>query len=105
MASEYRLGSIAQIPPGEGRNFQVGGQEVAVFHTRAGEVFATQAQCPHKAGPLADGMLGDATLVCPLHDWRFDLATGSTLNGQCSITVYPVRTTEDREILLTIDGA
>lgn len=105
MASEYRLGSIAQIPPGEGRNFEVGGQAVAVFHTRAGEVFATQAQCPHKAGPLADGMLGDATLVCPLHEWRFDLATGSTLNGQCGITVYPVRTTEDRQILLTIDGA
>ena len=105
MASEYRLGPIAQIPPGEGRNFEVGGQAVAVFHTRDGDVFATQAQCPHQAGPLADGMVGDATLVCPLHEWRFDLATGSTLNGQCSITVYPVRTTEDRQILLTIDGA
>jgi nitrite reductase (NADH) small subunit len=55
---------------------------VAVFHTRAGDVFATQAQCPHKAGPLADGMVGDATLVCPLHDWRFDLATGTAISGR-----------------------
>ena len=61
--------------------------------------------CPHRGGPLADGLVGDGTLVCPLHEWRFDLATGTAINGQCSIAVYPVRTTEDREILLTIDGA
>lgn len=105
MAKQYRLGSVAQIPPGEGRTFEVAGREVAVFHTRTGEIYATQAQCPHKAGPLADGMVGDATLVCPLHEWRFDLTSGSSLNGQCSIATYPVQTTAEREILLTLDGA
>ena len=50
-------------------------------------------------------MVGDGILVCPLHEWRFDLATGTPINGQCGIEVYPVRMTEDRQILLTIDGA
>lgn len=106
MAQEHRLGSLTMIPPGEGRTFEVAGRRVAVFRTRRDELFATQAECPHRAGPLADGMLGDTTLVCPLHDWRFDLATGaSAAGGACGIMVYPVRTTEEREILLTLDGA
>lgn len=104
MAGEHRLGSIDQIPPGEGRNFEVAGRPVAVFRTRDDNVFATQAYCPHKAGPLADGMVGSRVVVCPLHDWRFDLATGQPTSGQCGIEVYPVRTTEDREIVLTLDG-
>jgi nitrite reductase (NADH) small subunit len=101
---EHRLGPVSQIPAGEGRTFKIGGREVAVFHTRSGKVFATQAHCPHRTGPLADGMVGDSVLVCPLHEWRFDLATGSVLNGRCDIATYPVRTTEDQEILLTLAG-
>ena len=103
MTKEFRLGPVAQIPPGEGRTFEVAGRRVAVFHTRQGAVFATQAECPHRAGPLADGMVGERALVCPLHDWRFDLATGAGSAG-CDLAVYPVRTSEDREILLTLDG-
>lgn len=103
---EHRLGLVALIPPGEGRTFEVAGRQVAVFRTRQGRLFASQADCPHRAGPLADGMLGETTLVCPLHDQRFDLETGAAASpGACAIAVYPVRVTDDREILLTLDGA
>jgi nitrite reductase (NADH) small subunit len=98
---EYTLGSLAQIPLGEGRNFQVGDTEVAVFHTRAG-VFATQAECPHRQGPLADGLIGGATVICPFHSWKFDLTTGQPVMGQCAIQTYPVHLTPENVVLLTI---
>ncbi|MEO7910676.1 MAG: Rieske 2Fe-2S domain-containing protein [Roseiflexaceae bacterium] len=103
IANEIALGPIGQIPPGEGRNFEVQGQRIAVFHTRIGEVFATQAECPHRVGPLADGLLGGTTLVCPLHAWKFDLATGAALFGDCGITTYPARLNEDGDLALTLD--
>ncbi|HET6149649.1 MAG TPA: Rieske (2Fe-2S) protein [Polyangia bacterium] len=88
MSQRHDLGPTAQIPPGEGRNFDVAGRRVAVFRTRDGRVFATQAACPHRGGPLADGLVGDGVVVCPLHEWRFDLASGETLNGTCPLEVY-----------------
>ena len=99
---ELTLGPLALIPPGEGRNFDVLGERVAVFHTRTGEVFATQANCPHKNGPLADGLVGNRSVICPLHAWKFDLATGEPLLGECKLTRYPVRLSEDSNIVLTV---
>jgi nitrite reductase/ring-hydroxylating ferredoxin subunit len=64
--------------------------------------FATQPDCPHLSGPLADGLLGGATVVCPLHEWAFDLATGAAAAGGCGIEIYPVRMAEDGTILLTV---
>jgi nitrite reductase (NADH) small subunit len=90
MPQRHDLGPTAQIPPGEGRNFEVAGRQVAVFRTRDGRVFATQAACPHRGGPLADGLVGDGVVVCPLHEWRFDLASGATPNGTCPLAVYPL---------------
>ncbi len=87
---DIALGTIDAIPQGEGRNFQVGEERIAVFHSRTGQVFAVQADCPHKGGPLADGLMGGRTLVCPLHGWKFDLATGEPLMGECPIKTYAV---------------
>jgi nitrite reductase (NADH) small subunit len=84
------IGQVAQIPIGEGRTFEIAGRRIAVFHTHSGEVFATQAECPHLQGPLADGLTGGATVVCPLHERTYDLRTGLGLNGECtSLQVYP----------------
>lgn len=91
---------LADVPPGEGRTFEVGGERIAVFHTRAGEVFATAADCPHKGGPLADGLLGGATVTCPLHDRVYDLRSGEEQSGECDIAVYPVALNADGEIVM-----
>ena len=99
---EYPIGTLDQIPRGEGRNFEVAGKVVAVFRTHADEVFASQAECPHLKGPLADGMLGGTTIMCPLHDRAYDLRTGAGLAGECGIEVYPVRTKPDGALLLTL---
>jgi nitrite reductase (NADH) small subunit len=104
MARRYKLGSVSEIPYGEGRNYKVGETLVAVFRSRDGGLFATQAVCPHKKGPLADGLVGGKTLVCPLHDWSFDLSTGKTLNGTCDLAVYPVAKGPSDELLLELPG-
>ena len=102
---ERAIGRLWQIPMGEGRNFDVDGTRIAVFHTQSGEVFATQADCPHRGGPLADGLIGGRTLVCPLHDHAFDLSDGSSLTNACVIKTYAVRVAEDGRLLLQVTAA
>jgi nitrite reductase (NADH) small subunit len=70
------LGSVDLIPLGQGKVFDVHGLSIAVFRSRDGSIFATQAECPHRGGPLADGILGQRTLICPLHGCSFDVASG-----------------------------
>ena len=100
--SDHPIGTLAMIPRGEGRNFEIRGRMVAVFRTHQDEVFASQADCPHKQGPLADGMLGGATIMCPLHDRSYDLVSGTELGGTCSLTIYPIRREPDGTLLLTL---
>src|SRR5207247_475679 len=100
----YNLGPVSGIPLGEGRAFQVGSLTVAVFRTRTGELFATQATCPHKAGPLADGIVGGGRVICPLHAYTFDLATGQSAVDTCdALAVYPVATSASGDILLSLE--
>jgi nitrite reductase (NADH) small subunit len=100
---EIDVGAIGAIPSGEGRNVQSPAGRIAVFHTRGGSVFAVQAECPHRGGPLADGLVGGTTLICPLHAWKFDLSTGEALFGSCGIRTFPARIDERGHILLSID--
>jgi nitrite reductase (NADH) small subunit len=104
----FDLGPVERIPPGEGQTFVVGGRQIAVFRTRDDDVFATQARCPHKAGLLADGVMGDGKIICPLHSYKFDLATGTPLGNTCtSLRTYRAELTADRRVIVSVelDGA
>lgn len=101
---EVTLAPVSSIPEGEGRTFSIGKARLAVFRGRGGEVFATQADCPHKGGPLADGLLGGSTLICPLHAQKFDLSTGEALSGDCRLKTYPVRLSASGQILVELDA-
>lgn len=107
--SGYRLGPLEQIPLGEGRAFAIDGRQVAVFRTRARELRATDAVCPHAGGPLADGQIDRHRLLCPLHGHAFALADGSCSTGDYAVATYPVWE-EDGQIVLELgevrdDGA
>jgi nitrite reductase (NADH) small subunit len=104
LMTETKLGPASDIPPGEGRVYQVEGEKIAVFRTRGGEVYAVQAECPHRRGPLADGLLGGTTLICPLHGWKFDLKTGQALFGDCGLKTFPV-SVEGAEQIVVLRGA
>ena len=99
---EVTIAPLTAIPEGEGRNFIVGGDRVAVFRTRTGDVFAVQAQCPHRGGPLADGLTGGSTLICPLHAWKFDLATGAGPNPTCALRTFAARVDGRGRIVLSV---
>jgi nitrite reductase (NADH) small subunit len=104
MACQILIGSVDQIPKGEARIFKVDGRDIAVYLTHSGEVFASQPDCPHRGGPLADGLMGGTTVLCPLHDRSFDLRTGKNLSGDCTdIRTYPVVQREDGGIVLQIE--
>jgi nitrite reductase (NADH) small subunit len=105
---EMKLGPLSAIPPGEGRTFQVNAERVAVFRTRGGQVFATQAHCPHRGGPLSDGLVGGNVLICPLHARKFDLETGEALGSAaeeaCRLKTYAARVDGDGSILLQLEA-
>ncbi len=69
---------------------QVGEVEIALFRV-AERVYAIQNRCPHRNGPLIRGFLDDGPGIrCPMHGWRYDLATGDC-DRPAKATVYPVR--------------
>jgi nitrite reductase (NADH) small subunit len=99
------LGPAARIPIGEGRKYRLGNEEVAIFRTRTGDIYAVQAECPHRSGPIADGLTGEGRVVCPLHGFAFDLATGEAVNGSCGgLRTYPVEADDTGNILLTFSS-
>jgi len=95
------IGDLAQIPLGEGREFEIGNLHIAAFRLRDGSVYAIQAQCPHQGAPLADGIVGGCEVICPFHGRKFNLATGaqtSPTGSECRIATYAVRIDKDNKI-------
>jgi nitrite reductase (NADH) small subunit len=82
---------LDELPAGIGRTFDIAGRRIALFRTRQGMIFATDAACPHAGAPLADGIVAGGCIVCPYHARRFDLATGQCDDAKtASIRSYPV---------------
>jgi nitrite reductase/ring-hydroxylating ferredoxin subunit len=77
MAS-YRVTTVAEIPPGKARMFEVGGRRIAVFHVD-GAFYAIDDECTHEGGPLSEGAVSDGCVTCPWHGAEFDLRTGQVL--------------------------
>lgn len=91
VGGEVCIGAMEAIPPGQGRAFHIGVETVAVFRQRDGRVFALQNRCPHRGGPLADGILGAGTVLCPLHAWKIRVDSGECETEPCRLRTYPVR--------------
>jgi nitrite reductase (NADH) small subunit len=95
--SSYRWISIAaagDIPLREGRAVRLADREIALFNL--GDRFlAVENRCPHRNGPLADGIVTGSSVVCPLHAWKINLERGcverpSSSDGAC-VATYPTR--------------
>ncbi|WP_432492964.1 Rieske (2Fe-2S) protein [Kineococcus auxinigenes] len=98
--TQVRVAHVDEIPPGEGRAYVVGDEQVAVFRRRSGKVSAVQAACPHAGGPLADGQIDERVVVCPLHQNTFDLDTGESTTGQPALRVHPCRVEGDGSVVV-----
>lgn len=75
-----RIAHSRDVPLREGRAVRVNGREIAIFNL-GGRFVAVENICPHRGGPLADGIVSGASVVCPLHAWKFNLESGDGVSG------------------------
>jgi len=95
------VGPLSAIPTRGARTVPVaGGEEVALFRTGDNQVFALVNRCPHKHGPLSQGIVHGHAVACPLHNWRISLITGEALGEDkgCTPTI-PVKVDGGRVLL------
>ena len=80
-----------EIPLREGRRVTYAGYEIALFNL-GDEYLAVDNRCPHKSGPLADGIVSGKAVFCPLHNWKISLENGCALSGGTGqVKKYPVK--------------
>src|SRR5215813_9003527 len=90
-----RVTQCENIPLREGRSITIDDREIAIF--RLGDRFlAIDNRCPHKGGPLSEGIVSGNKVVCPLHAWKIDLETGGVTGqpGEPCVRTYPIRVHE-----------
>lgn len=99
-----RVTHCRNVPVHEGRSIKLGELELALFNL-GGRFAAVENRCPHEGGPLCDGIVSGATVVCPLHGWRFDLETGFAVRASAPARVrtFPTRV-EDGIVLVATAG-
>jgi nitrite reductase (NADH) small subunit len=72
----YDICAFDDVPALGARTVRIGAREIAVFRTADDLVFALENRCPHKGGPLAEGIVHGRKVACPLHNWVIDLESG-----------------------------
>lgn len=96
------IGALDDIPERGARLVKTHMGCVAVFRTGTDEVFAASDRCPHKGGPLSEGIVHGRKVTCPLHNWVFSLETGQAQGAdEGSIATYPIRVEAGRLLLDT----
>lgn len=94
------VGALEDIPPRGARVLKTPAGCIALFRTAGDEVFALDDACPHKAGPLSDGIVHGRSVTCPLHNWVISLETGEAGGAdEGRVATYPARV-EDGRILV-----
>ena len=103
MSTSAKLANVEDIPLGEGRAYAHDGRQLAVFRLRDGSVRVLDAVCAHAGGPLADGLVDGAVVVCPLHNYTYDLVTGEeTSDSGLSVCTYPAEVDQDGSVHVTL---
>lgn len=81
------IGTLSEIPQRGARTVQLDGEpEIAVFRTSDDSVFALINECPHKKGPLSQGIVHGHVVTCPLHNWNIALASGEAQGADTGCT-------------------
>jgi len=94
---------LDELVEGKGKYVEIDGFQLAVFLHQA-KPYVIDNYCPHAGGNLAAGHVdGTGCAVCPLHDWLFDVKTGSSLNGNCGIKTYTASLEPDGTVTVEVD--
>lgn len=96
------IGTISDIPLRGARCVKTPMGKIAVFRTAENDVYAIEDNCPHKGGPLSQGIVHGASVTCPLHNWVISLETGKALGAdEGSVRTIPVRNVDGKLSIAT----
>lgn len=94
------IGSLDDIPRQGARLVKTAQGCVAVFRTADDRVFALDDRCPHKGGPLSEGIVHGTSVTCPLHNWVFDMSSGAAQGAdEGRVRTHPLRLRQGRILL------
>jgi nitrite reductase (NADH) small subunit len=102
MMGWFDIGTIDDIPQRGARCVVTPDGRIGVFRTADDRIFALRDHCPHKGGPLSQGIVHGASVTCPLHNWVISLETGQALGAdQGAVKTIPLKV-EDGRISLAL---
>jgi nitrite reductase/ring-hydroxylating ferredoxin subunit len=91
MAEFVKVASLSELAPGSAKAIEVKGKTIALFNVE-GTIYATDNTCLHQGGPLGEGELMGEVVICPWHQWEYDVRTGEMVgNSSVKLATYPVQ--------------
>jgi nitrite reductase (NADH) small subunit len=99
------IGTMTEIPRRGARCVVTPQGRIAIFRTMDDKFFAIEDRCPHKDGPLSQGIVHGNAVTCPLHNWVISLETGTALGAdKGSVNTIPLRQDGDK-LYIALDAA
>jgi nitrite reductase (NADH) small subunit len=104
MSDFIDIGAVEDIPVRAARIVKTQHGCIAVFRTASDKIFAIDDKCPHKGGPLSNGIQHGDSITCPLHNWVFDLNSGEAQGmDDGRVNTYKIKVEQGR-ILMDVDA-
>ena len=104
MSAWIEVGRLEDIPRLGARVVRRSGQDVAIFRTATDQVFALEDRCPHKGGPLSQGIVHGCRVTCPLHNMVIELETGAAVAPDEGVTNKIPAKVENGRVLLLLES-
>ena len=105
MSEWKKVVELENIPVLGARVVKTPDMDIAVFRSNDNQVFAVRDACPHKQGPLSQGIMHGFSVTCPLHNWKINLKSGEALApDEGCVNVFPVKV-EDGIVYLQLSEA
>jgi len=91
MPEFIKVASVSELGPGSAKAIEVKGQTIALFNVE-GTIYATDNTCLHQGGPLGEGELMGEVVICPWHQWEYNVRTGEKVgDSSLKLATYPVQ--------------
>jgi nitrite reductase [NAD(P)H] small subunit len=101
--SWFLIGGITDIPRRGARCVETPQGKIGVFRTMEDRIFAIEDHCPHRGGPLSQGIVAGGAVTCPLHNWVISLETGKALGAdEGAVRTIPVKV-DGQQIFIALD--
>ena len=100
MSDWIEIVALEDIPVLGSRVVNINNLTIAVFRNSDDHVFALNDECPHKKGPLSQGIVHGTSVTCPLHNWKIDLVSGEALGADKGCTHAYTTKTEHGKVYL-----